>query len=113
MEVKVIMSIIDKQLFATELRERLNSKLTVNDIESVVAELTYQMSCYNIERKSIDTDQQDFADMVNLFTDTKRIEGRSEKTLIRYKYILRKFREHDHTPIRDVTVFNIRQFLSY
>lgn len=107
------MSIVDKQTFANEMRKNLSDKLTLQDINTVISELTYQLSYYNIERKPDDSDKQDFEDMLSLFMDTKRIEGRSEKTLDRYEYILRRFREFDSTPIRDVTVFNIRQFLSY
>lgn len=107
------MSIVDKQTFANEMRKNLSDKLTLQDINTVISELTYQLSYYNIERKPDDSGKQDFEDMLSLFMDTKRIEGRSEKTLDRYEYILRRFREFDSTPIRDVTVFNIRQFLSY
>lgn len=107
------MSIIDKQTFASELHERLRDKLTLKDIEAVTNELTKQMAYYDMERRKDNASQQDFDDMLQLFVDTKRIEGRSEKTLDRYKYILGKFRERDKTPIRQITVFNIRQFMSY
>ena len=89
------MSIIDKQLFATELRERLSDKLTVKDIEAVISELTFQMSYYEMTRKESDSAKQDFFDMVNIFVDTKLIEGRSQKTLDHYKYILKRFCERD------------------
>ena len=107
------MSIVDKQTFATEFRERLSDKLTLKDIEAVVGELTDQMAYYEMERRGDDAFQKDFNEMLNIFCDTKRIEGRSEKTLDRYQYILGRFRERDNTPIRDITVYNIRQFLSY
>lgn len=106
------MSVLDKQTFAAELRGRLSSKLTAKDIDAVVDELVNQMAYYEVERRADDASQQDFGEFVKLFTDTKRIEGRSEKTLDRYVYILKRFRENDNTPIRDITVFNIRKFLA-
>ena len=107
------MSIAAKQLFTRELSDRLSDKLTMKEVESVVAALTDQLPLYEMERRAEDAGQKDFEDMLKLFIDTKRIEGRSEKTLERYQYILRHFRQQDGTPIREVTVYNIRQFLAY
>lgn len=107
------MSIAAKQLFTRELSDRLSDKLTMKEVESVVEALTDQLPLYEMERRAEDAGQKDFEEMLKLFTDTKRIEGRSEKTLERYQYILRRFRQQDGTPIREVTVYNIRQFLAY
>ena len=107
------MSIADKQTFATELRDRLADKLTEANIDDVIYELTNQMAFYEIERRQGDVSRQDFDEMVSIFIDTKQIEGRSQKTLDRYEYLLKRFHDYDHTPIREITVFHIRQFLSY
>lgn len=107
------MSIIAKQTFATELKERLSDKLTPKEIDEVIGELTSQMAFYEMERRNDEDGQKEFDEMVKLFSDTKLIEGRAESTVKRYKYILHRFRERDNTPIREVTVYNIRQFLSY
>ena len=107
------MSIVDKQTFAEELRNNLSDKLTLKDIETVTDVLASQMANYEVERRQDNASQQDFDDMLKIFTDTKRIEGRSEKTLDRYRYILGKFRALDKTPIRQITVFNIRQFMAH
>lgn len=106
------MSIIDKQTFASELRTRLSDKLTVTGVEAVISELTNQMAFYNIERRNDNPQKQDYKEMLDIFSDTKKLEGRSEKTVARYKYILNRFHEFDSTPIREITVFNIRGFLS-
>ena len=41
------MSIVDKQTFANEMRKNLSDKLTLQDINTVISELTYQLSYYN------------------------------------------------------------------
>ena len=107
------MSIIDKQLFATEMRERLSDKLTLKDIEIVTYEISQQLSSYDMARRGEEAEQKNFDEMLAMFSETKRLEGRSEKTITRYGYILKRFRSFDKTPIKDVTVFNIRQFLAY
>ena len=106
------MSMVAKQTFISELKEYLSSKLTVKDIDAVVDALTIQMSKYDMERRQDATSQKEFDDMLELFTASKRIEGRSEKTLERYKYILNRFRKSDNTPIREITVYNIRNYLA-
>ena len=105
------MSIIDKQTFASEMSKRLSDKLTAKDVELVVGEIMSQLAHYDMLRRNDDYGKQDFEDMLKLFADTKRIEGRSEKTMEHYLYILRRFHDYNNTPIREITVFHIRQFL--
>ena len=106
------MPIVDKQLFTNEFRERLSDKLTAKDIEVVLGELTYTMSYYDMLRRADDSGEKEFGDMMNLFLNTKRIEGKSENTLAGYEYLLTRFRKKDKTPIRQITVYNLRQWLA-
>lgn len=106
------MSTTAKLTFAAELKDRLSDKLTLKDINIVLEALTDQMPLYEMDRRNDNASQKEFDDMLNLFMDAKRIEGRSEKTLERYKYILNRFRKTDNTPIREITVYNIRNYLS-
>ena len=95
------MSITAKQTFTTELQERLSDKLTLKEINAVIESVTHQMAHYDMERLNDDVGQQEFEDMLELFSNAKRIEGRSEKTIERYQYILKRFRKFDKTPIRE------------
>ena len=106
------MSVIAKQTFIAELKNRMSNKLTLVDIEKLVEELQSQMVYYDLERREDNATKQDFDEMLRLFLDAKRIEGRSEKTLERYRYILSRYREADNTPVQDMTVHNLRQYLS-
>lgn len=106
------MSVIAKQTFIAELKNRMSNKLTLTDIDKLIEELQSQMVYYDMERREDDAVKQDFDEMLKLFLDAKRIEGRSEKTLERYRYILSRYREADDTPVRDMTVHNLRQYLS-
>lgn len=106
------MSIAAKKIFTEDLTDRLSDKLTLSDINIVIETLTEQMGHYDIEWVNDGEGQHEFNEILAMYEKTKRIEGRSEKTIVRYKYILKKFREFDNTPIRQITVYNIRQFLS-
>lgn len=106
------MSIPAKQLFTKEVTERLSDKLTMKDIDAVVQALTDEMVLYDMERREDQATQKDFEELLKVFIDSKRVEGRQESTLTRYAYILHRFRAYDPTPIRELTVYNFRQYLA-
>lgn len=106
------MSIIAKQTFIAELRERLRTKMTLAEIEELSREISEQLTYYKMERVEEDDGRNEFEEFLSLFINTKRIEGRSEKTLDRYAYILKRYKETDPTPIHKITVYNIRQYLA-
>ena len=107
----MIMSITAKQYLVKQLGAELSATLTARDLETVQSKLNEMLSMFEvsgIEAGSIDTDSEDF---LQAFFDAKRIEGRSEKTLAHYDYILRRMFDEINTPIRRVTVFHLRSYL--
>ena len=106
------MSIATKKLFADELRDRLADDMTVSMMAKLMDALDLQFAQYDLERNEADGEQQEFDEILKLFLDTKSVEGRSEKTLQRYSYAMKRFREKDKTPIRNITVQNLRNYLS-
>lgn len=106
------MSVIAKQAFASELKERLYDKLTMKDADAVIAAVIEQMGRFDIEQLDQDDYSKEYEDMVNIYVDALRVEGRSERTLQRYKRELMKFNRFDPTPLRHITVFNLRQYFA-
>ena len=105
------MSIAGKQLLIKELIETLSPKLTLTDINTVTDAFTNLLSHYDVEMIGNDESENDFEQLLKAYLDTKRIEGRSEKTLERYKYILTRFHEAEPFPMQKMTVFSIRHYL--
>lgn len=87
-------------------------KLTTKDTDLVMSELVEVMSGFNIEHVEQGSSNKDFEDMLNIYLNTLRMEGRSEATIQRYKRELTRFHEFDPTQIRHITVFNVRQYLA-
>ena len=106
------MSVIAKQAFSTEFRERLYDKLVAKDVDLVIAELVEQLTGFDIEQLDDQANTKDYEDMMNLYLNTLRMEGKKESTVTRYKRELLRFHQHDRTPIRHITVFNVRQYLA-
>lgn len=107
------MSIIAKQIFTSELKNRLSDKLTSSDTEKVITELINQLAGYDIEQNVLESNQKEFREMIEIYLNTLLTEGKSENTIYQYRRKLIRLMEYDPTPIRLLTVFNIRQYLAH
>lgn len=105
------MAMIDKQIFISTLQEALSDKLTQKDIISVSDAVMNCLAGYDVERREVIHDTQDFEEHLKLFINAKRIEGRSPKTLERYAYILKRLFKNIDVPMRQVSVFHLRSYL--
>ena len=106
------MGVIDKQTFTTEFKDRLATLLTAHDADRVISALVEQMGHFDIERLAEGQGDREFKEMVDVYLNTLTMEGRSKGTIERYRRELLRYHEFDPTPIRHVTVFNIRHYLS-
>ena len=91
---------------------RLASVLTVDQMEELKAQLTMEMARYDIEAAPGQGADVDAEDLMDAFFSAKLLEGRSEKTVERYRYVIDHFMDYCKTPIREITVFHIRNWLS-
>lgn len=107
------MSIIANKLFVDELSARLEDKITVKTMRDITAALEEQMAAYDIQRIDTDVEKKQFVDMMELFLNTKQTEGLSPRTLKHYRYVLTRYQKFDSTPIREITVFNLRNYLAH
>lgn len=105
------MSIAGKQLLIKDIIEDLSAKLTMADINIVTEAITHTLIYYDVEMTGCDEGQDDFEQLLKAFTDAKRIEGRSKKTIERYEYILNRLHKAVPLPMREMTVFSIRHYL--
>lgn len=103
------MSIGDKQnlikTIETELGKKLNSVSTADAMTSIVAILGQ----YNVDRIAFSNAAED--DFLQAFLDSKQIEGRSEKTLDHYEYILKRMFKAVGVPTGSITVYHLRSYM--
>jgi len=94
-----------------DLRECLKSDFNDQDVSLIITKVLTVVDSYDMEfiKKNTPSDYQMY---LNCFIDAKRIEGRSEKTLKRYSYILRKFFEKINLPIESITIFHMRNYFA-
>lgn len=104
------MPILDKNLLIDRIEERLNDFVPANTVRRILEEMSAEMAGFDITALPNGTDQ-DGNDLVALFINAKECEGKSVKTIERYEYILRGLQKSVGVPLKDVTVYHIRQFL--
>ena len=105
------MSLADRQIFLRELEERLGDFVPANLTEGILRAAGETLECY--ELRATDTGACDQAmDLLTYFLDAKRVEGRSESTLKRYKYLLTRLQKDTGVPFQRITVYHIRNYFT-
>ena len=106
------MSIEAKQMLKKELRDLLEDRLTAKQMATIMEEADAVLAHYTVDRDRETAAGMEFDEMLEAFLSAKRVEGRSEKTLQHYQYILGRLRDSSTTPIRDMSVHTLRSFLA-
>lgn len=105
------MPILDKNLLLSEIEERLNNYVPANMARQIINDTAEAMTRYEVSRLNPDAAGDDSEQLIGLFLNAKEIEGRSQKTIDRYRYILRRLRDGVGVPLEKVTVYHIRQYM--
>lgn len=105
------MSITAKQSLIKSLSAELGTMLTAHDLSVVQDKLNDLLGMYEVENIPDGKPDAESDDLLQAFMDAKRIEGRSEKTLKHYRYIIGRLLNEITCPIRQITVFHLRNYL--
>lgn len=105
------MSVEVKQIMLKNLEKKLGFILTVDNTNEVLKIIAEEIEQYNIEQVEGSEFDLDSNDMLNAFLSAKELEGRSYKTLERYKYVITKMLTTTKTPIKNLTVYHLRKYL--
>lgn len=105
------MSVEAKQTMLKNLEKEFGHTLTADNMNEVLKIIADELDAYSLEQ----TENTDFDlssnDMLDSFLSAKELEGRSPKTLERYKYIITKLLLFTKTPIRSITIYHLRKYL--
>lgn len=95
-----------------ELMSRIESNLahilTAVDLNQAMSVIAGELDTCKIE---IEHQEEVEMDMLNAYLEAKEIEGRSKKTIERYRYIITRMMETVKTSTRKITVFHLRSYL--
>ena len=105
------MSIEAKQILLKNLEKELGHTLTVDNMNEVLKIIADELDTYNLESAENYNFDLTSNDMLEAFLSAKELEGRSPKTLERYKYIITKLLFYTKVPIKNLTVYHLRKYL--
>ena len=104
------MSLEAKQNLTSKMEKAL-SILPAATVLEVIRILTEILDGFEVEQITQDKDEATGEEFLNAFLAAKQIEGRSHKTIERYKYIIRKLLAAVKVPVRDITIYHVRTYL--
>ena len=102
------MSIGAKTVLMRDLETQLGAILTAETLGHAMPLIGDVLAGYDVEQVA-DPDRSE--DLIDAFMAAKEVEGRSEKTLIRYRYIIKRFLAEAGTDTRHCTVYHIRAYM--
>lgn len=104
------MPIEAKTLLLNRMESALSDLLSVTQLNHVIDALSGELVNYHVEHRESNANLPD--DCLDIFLSAKGIEGRSPKTLERYRYIIGKLTEATNVNTKEITVFHIRRYLT-
>lgn len=104
------MSIEAKTTLLSEVERSLSASLTAADLSRVMRVLTDKLARYGVEQTAPGQDGTD--DLLEAYLDALAVQGRSAKTIDRYRYIITRMTQALSLPTREITVYHLRRYLA-
>ena len=105
------MSMADKKMFMKDVESQIGTVLTVSQAAEVMRVIADQLNGYSMDAITSVDAMSDSADLLKIYLDAKEIEGRSKKTIERYRDIITRAMTAIKAPMRKVTVYHLRAYL--
>ena len=101
-----------KQTFLNQVRSRAAEELTAADMDRLTAILSDVLEGFRVEELKTDSWTANDDDLIASFVSSLNVQGRSQKTIERYVYVISRFMKAANTTTRSVTVYHIRDWLT-
>lgn len=107
------MSLEAKKDFVDEVSARLEDDLTVSKMRVVQKSIVETMSGYSVEHNETEDNVQQSKELMDMFIRAKNTEGRSARTIKRYKYVMGRLVSYAKVPAGKITIGNIRAYFEF
>lgn len=104
------MSIEAKATLLNSLEQDLADRITAADLTTVLSVVADDLASYDLTQVEVGDAGAD--DLLTAYISAMQIQGRSEKTIKHYRYILVRMMQAVNTPTRNITVFHLRKFIA-
>lgn len=100
----------DKALLMHKVEDTLKPRMFANLLEEAVEQIQGHLDEFEISHISSDCIESE--DLLDQYITAKKVAGRSEKTLVRYRYIIERFLIAAGLKTREVTKEHIRKYFA-
>lgn len=104
------MGMAEKAAFLNGIEKRMAAVLTAEARDQALKTVSDALEEYDMIRTVAYSSESD--DLLETYLDALRIEGRSEKTIERYRYVISRMMKEVSVQTRQLTVFHIRNYLA-
>ena len=104
------MSIVASNRFVEMLTDKMRDKLTYAEMEDMVSGVKDILANFEIEQINIEDAGNDC--FIDAYINAMRVEGKSEKTLDRYRYEIERFLKGAGATTMHITQYHIRDYLA-
>ena len=105
------MAIDAKVDFMRQTEKALADRVTVSDMAQIMNVISDVLQGYDMRSIEVWEDRND--DLLSSYLAAMRVECRSEKTIARYEYVIRRMMEFVTVPTRRITVHHLRNYLAH
>lgn len=106
------MAIEAKMSFLSQLEKRLETEVTVDSMPRVLIAVTDVLDGFEI-KETFRADELAKDDLLDCYVSALKVMGRSQKTIDRYSYIIKRMMDYIKVPTRRITVYHLRSYLAY
>lgn len=100
----------DKVLLLQNIEDTLKPRMFVNMFDEATQEIQEKLDDFDVEY--VGNVQPESCDLLDAFINAKRASGRSEKTLVRYRYLIERFLKAESVSTRQINAEHIRHYFS-
>lgn len=98
-----------KKQLLNEMERALATMVTADQMTAILSTIADKLSGYDLTVVEQDFTEAD--DLLDAYVSALSVEGKSPKTIERYKYIIGRMRETMKVPTRQITVYHLRKYL--
>lgn len=105
------MSIAAKKVLMNTIAAGLGNTFTTNQVVSALGIISQSMDSFNVEQSEQIGNNTPSDELLDAFLSAKEIEGRSPKTIARYRYVIDRMQKSLNIGTTDVNVYHLRKYL--
>ena len=104
------MAIEAKVSFMAQAEKRLASELTAETMGRVLSALAEVLDGFEMRETAFEEDAGD--DLLECYLAALKVQGRSQKSIDRYRFVIGRMMKAVKVPTRRITVYHLRQYLA-